>query len=75
MGTLHDVAAGLAGCARACRDARSAVTALAGQRAAPDRADNRIHSQEFPRFQRHDRPRPVIDGGASERGRTEAVRR
>ena len=56
MGTLHDVAAGFARCARACREAQSAVTPTIGRRATPGRADNGSHPREFPRFQRHDRP-------------------
>ena len=56
MGALHDVAAGFARCANACRQGRSAVTAIIARRAAAGRADNRRHGNEFPRFQRHDRP-------------------
>jgi hypothetical protein len=56
MGALHDVAAGFARCASACRQGRSAVTAIVARRAAAGRADNRRHGNEFPRFQRHDRP-------------------
>ena len=56
MGTLHDVAAGFARCARACREGRSTVTPIIGRRAAAGRADDRRHGKEFPRFQRHDRP-------------------
>ena len=54
MGALHDVAAGFARCARACRQGRSAVTAIRARRAAG--ADDRRHGNEFPRFQRHERP-------------------
>jgi|Tabmets5t2r1_1033131.scaffolds.fasta_scaffold163851_1 hypothetical protein len=53
MGTLHDVAAAFARCARACRDVRSAATPIIAGRAASD--DRRDHNR-FPRFQRHDRP-------------------
>ena len=56
MGTMHDVAAGFARCARACREAQSAVTPTIGERASPGRADNGRQPGEFPRFQRHDRP-------------------
>jgi hypothetical protein len=56
MGALHDVAAGFARCANACREGRSAVTEIIAQRAAAGRADHRRHGNEFPRFQRHDRP-------------------
>jgi hypothetical protein len=56
MGALHDVAAGFARCANACRQGRSAVTAIIARRAAVGRADNRRHGNAFPRFQRHDRP-------------------
>jgi hypothetical protein len=56
MGTLHDVAAGFARCANACRDGRSAVTTINARRAAAGRAGDRRHGNDFPRFQRHDRP-------------------
>jgi hypothetical protein len=56
VGTLHDVAAGFARCARACREGRSTVHSIIGRRAAAGRADDRRHGKEFPRFQRHDRP-------------------
>jgi hypothetical protein len=55
-GTLHDVAAGFARCARACREGRSTVTPIIGRRAATGRAGERRHGKGFPRFQRHDRP-------------------
>jgi hypothetical protein len=55
-GTLHDVAAGFARCAKACREGRSAVTAVIARREATRQADNRRHGLGFPRFQRHDRP-------------------
>ena len=54
LGALHDVAAGFARCARACREGRSAVTAILARRAAGGADDRRRN--EFPRFQRHDRP-------------------
>jgi hypothetical protein len=53
MGTLHDVAAAFARCARACRDGRSTATPIIAERPASD--DPRRHDR-FPRFQRHDRP-------------------
>jgi hypothetical protein len=56
MGTLHDVAAAFARCANACRTGQSAVTAINARRAAAGRADDRRHGNDFPRFQRHDRP-------------------
>ena len=56
MGALHDVAAGFARCANACREGRSAVTPIIARRAAAGRADHRRHGNGFPRFQRHDRP-------------------
>ena len=53
MGTLHDVAAAFARCARACRDGRSTATPIiARQVAGADR-----HGDPFPRFQRHERPK------------------
>jgi hypothetical protein len=55
-GTLHDVAAGFARCARACREGRSTVTPIIERSTAAGRADDRRHGKEFPRFQRHDRP-------------------
>jgi hypothetical protein len=56
MGTLHDVAAGFARCANACREGRSAVTAIIARREGAGQEDDRRHGNEFPRFQRHDRP-------------------
>ena len=56
LGALHDVAAGFARCANACREGRSAVTAVIARREATRQADNRRHGLGFPRFQRHDRP-------------------
>jgi hypothetical protein len=44
MGALHEVAAGFARCARVCREGRSAVL------------DDRRQGNDFPRFQRYDRP-------------------
>jgi hypothetical protein len=54
--TLHDVAAAFARCARACREARSGVTPIIAGRGAASRADGRRHGNEFPYFQRHERP-------------------
>jgi hypothetical protein len=56
MGTLHDVAAGYARCARACREGRSTVTPIIGRCGAAGPVDDRRRGNEFPRFQRHDRP-------------------
>jgi hypothetical protein len=53
MGTLHHVAAALARCARACRDGRATVTPTIARRVA---ASERCLGDEFPRFQRHQRP-------------------
>jgi hypothetical protein len=53
MGTLHHVAAAFARCARACRDGRSTVTPTIAPRMA---GDDRRPGDEFPRFQRHQRP-------------------
>ena len=53
MGTLHDVAAAFARCARACREGRSTVMPVTARRAA---GDDRRQSDEFPRFQRYERP-------------------
>jgi hypothetical protein len=53
MGTLRDVAAAFARCARACRDGRSTVTAIMAE---PVAGDDRRRGDEFPRFRRHQRP-------------------
>jgi hypothetical protein len=53
MGTLHHVAAALARCARACRDGRSTVAHTIARRVA---GEERRPGDEFPRFQRHQRP-------------------
>jgi PAS domain-containing protein len=53
MGTLHDVAAAFARCARACRDGRSTVTPIIARRVA---GDGRRRGDQFPRFRRHQRP-------------------
>lgn len=55
MGAVHDVAAGFARCARACREGRSALTAMLARRAVAGMDDHR-HGDGFPRFARHDRP-------------------
>jgi hypothetical protein len=57
MGTLHDVAAAFARCARACREGRSTVTPIIARRVA---GDDRRHGDDFPRFQRHERPRERV---------------
>jgi hypothetical protein len=56
VGTLHDVAAGFARCARACREGRSTVTPIIVRRVAAGRAESGRNGNEFPRFQRHERP-------------------
>jgi hypothetical protein len=56
MGTMHDVAAAFARCARACREARSGVTPIIAGRGTASRADGRRHGKEFPHFPRHERP-------------------
>ena len=55
-GTLRDVAAAFARCARACREARSGVTPIIAGRGAASRADDRRDGNEFPHFQRYERP-------------------
>ena len=56
MGTLHDVAAAFARCARACRQGRSEVTPIIARRTAATREDHGGHRNGFPRFQRYERP-------------------
>jgi hypothetical protein len=56
IGTLHDVAAAFARCARAGREARSGVTPIIAGPGAASRADGRGHGNEFPHFERHERP-------------------
>ena len=51
MGTLHDVAAGFARCANACRKGRSAVTAIIARRAAAAGQTIAGTATGFPRFQ------------------------
>ncbi len=53
MGTLHDVAAAFARCARACREGRSTVTPIIVRREAHD---DRNGGDQFPRFRRYQRP-------------------
>jgi hypothetical protein len=50
IGTLHEVAAAFAQCARACRDARPMLVPLIDERTPAERP------REFPRFARHERP-------------------
>jgi hypothetical protein len=57
MGTLHDVAAAFARCARACREGRSTVTPIVARRVAGDASRP---GDEFPRFQRHQRPKARV---------------
>jgi hypothetical protein len=56
MGTLHDVGAALARCARACREGRLAVTPIIGRHVAAGRAHDRRPGNELPRVPRHERP-------------------
>jgi hypothetical protein len=53
MGTFHDVAAAFARCARACRQGRSTIMPVTARGAV---GDDRRQSDEFPRFQRYERP-------------------
>jgi hypothetical protein len=53
MGTLHDVAAAFARCARACREGRSTMTSMVVRRTADG---HRNGGDRFPRFQRYPRP-------------------
>lgn len=53
VGTLHDVAAAFARCARACREGRSTVTPMIVH---PMASDDRSGGSQFPSFQRHQRP-------------------
>jgi hypothetical protein len=59
VGTLHDVAAAFARCARVCRDGRSVATPIIGPRVAAGRA-HALRANGFPRFQRHERPRQRV---------------
>jgi hypothetical protein len=56
MGTLHDVAAAFARCARACREGRSTVTPIIARRVAAQRADRRRHGNELSWFESRERP-------------------
>jgi hypothetical protein len=53
MGTLHDVAAAFARCARSCREGRAAATPIIARRAA---GADRQRSHALPRFESHERP-------------------
>jgi hypothetical protein len=55
IGTLHDVAAAFARCARVCRVGRSEVTPIVARRVAAGRGDHGGYRNGFPRFQRHAR--------------------
>jgi hypothetical protein len=55
MGTMHDVAAAFARCARVCREGRSEVTSILARRAAAGR-DHRSQRNGSPRFQSGERP-------------------
>jgi hypothetical protein len=54
MGTLHDVAAAFARCARECRDARSTVTPLIARRVSAERSNQQRRHDELPAVQRHE---------------------
>jgi hypothetical protein len=56
VATLHDIAAAFASCARACREGRSTAAPIIARRMATSRADGRHQGNEFPHFQRHERP-------------------
>jgi hypothetical protein len=56
VATLHDIAAAFASCARACREGRSTVAPIIARRIAASRVDGRRDGNEFPHFQRHERP-------------------
>ena len=51
MGTLHDVAAAFARCARACRDGRATVTPIIARRVAAERPDRQRRGDEFSWFE------------------------
>ena len=56
MGTLHDVAAALGRCARACREGRSTVAPTLSGRVAAERARHKHEGDEFSWFDSRDRP-------------------
>jgi hypothetical protein len=56
IGTLHDVAAAFARCARECRDARSAVTPIVAQRAAAAQARKQPDEADVAWFESRERP-------------------
>jgi hypothetical protein len=56
LGTLHDVAAAFARCSRTCREARSTVTPIIARRVAVGRTGDRGQAEQFPHFNRHQRP-------------------
>jgi hypothetical protein len=60
VGSLHDVAAAFARCARSCREGRSTVAPIITQRVATGRTDDRRHDDQFPRLKRHERPRQRV---------------
>ena len=55
-GTLHDVAAAFARCARACREGRSTVTPSVARRVAAGRSDDQRRGDEFSWFESRQRP-------------------
>jgi hypothetical protein len=56
MGTLHDVAAAFACCARACREGRSAAVAIIAGRVAAGRRDDRPRGNELSWFEGREPP-------------------
>jgi hypothetical protein len=56
IGTLHDVAATFARCARECRDGRSAVTPLIAVRVAAGDGDKQSDQDEVAWFETRERP-------------------
>jgi hypothetical protein len=60
VGSLHDIAAAFARCARSCREGRSTVAPIITQRVGTGRADDRRPGDRFPRFKRHERRRQRV---------------
>ena len=60
VGSLHDVAAAFARCARSCREGRSTVAPIITQRVATGSTDDRRHDGRLPRLKRHERPRQRV---------------
>lgn len=55
-GTLHDIAAALARCARACREGRLTVTPIVAQRVTAERVNNQRRANELSGPERRARP-------------------